>query len=196
MDIGNDGATELGKIMGNLSEATMTDTAVAEKSARAITLGPASLIWAKPELLPHRTERRPGYPREGLWECAAFSNMTLRCVLSNKSYHEPPIYNLAVTLVFARIVQDAGFRWREVSLYQQFGQNTESEPTALFPNNDSFFEVFRPVVGKMALAHGPFLIDAEDEQSFIESWTGLFAKAAGGNLRPPRQLPLSGQLYE
>jgi hypothetical protein len=40
------------------------------------------------------------------------------------------------------------------------------------------------------IAYGPFPIDGEDEEKFIERWMGLVAKAAIGELTKPRSMPI------
>ena len=42
--------------------------------------------------------------------------------------------------------------------------------------------VLSNTMGSYQLAHGPFTIDAEDEQSLLDRWTSLFASGDG---KPP-----------
>lgn len=193
--IGGEGVKDLTRLLGILSDAIAADAPNARRELSTIALGPAELKWMAPALLERRIERRPGQATQGLWEVAAFSRIELRCVLAYRNYHDPHAYAFAVTLAFARTAKNPEFRWREVSFYRQSSATMQAEPTAILPNTDSFYIPFTPTMGSNAVAHGPFTIDAEDEGKFIERWTGLFAKAAHGLLRPPQQLPLSSQFY-
>ena len=48
----------------------------------------------------------------------------------------------------------------------------------------------RSILGKAGGFGQVTAIDDEDEASFHDRWIGLFARAADGTLRPPRELPL------
>lgn len=194
--IGDDGAREFAYILENLKTAILADAPNASTGNRQIALGPAELRWDVPTRLERRVATRPGLPTEGIWEVAAFSKLEVTCSIEKVSYYDPSVYTFSTTLAFACTPHDTDFRWREVAFYQQFSAaGMNDAPIAIPPSNEAFHTAFRPVVGGLAIAHGPFTIDAEDEDAFTNRWTGLFAKAAHGNLRPPSQLPLSAQFF-
>ena len=193
--IGEAGIEDFPTLMDQLSSAILKDAPTARQSTTVIYLGPATLKWLPPEMVDRRIPTRPGQPTEGIWNVAAQSRLEVSCVLNKVHYHEPDLYKFAVTLAFAKTPTDPNFRWREISFYRQFSSNMNDEPTALPPSNEQFFQAFSLGMGGIGIAHGPFTIDAEDIGAFVERWTGLFAKAAHGNLRPPNQLPLAPYFY-
>ncbi|MCK8457886.1 serine/threonine-protein kinase [Sphingomonas faeni] len=194
--IGDDGARDFAGILNRLKAIIVADAPNASTGIRELALGPAKLRWDVPTRLERRVPTRPGLPTEGIWEVAAFSKLEVACSITKVSYHDPSVYTFSTTLAFARTPQDTDFRWREVAFYHQFsGAGMNEAPVAIPPSSESFHTAFQPVIGGLAVAHGPFTIDAEDEDTFIDRWTGLFAKAAHGNLRPPNQLPLGPQFF-
>lgn len=125
------------------------------------------------------------------WDVAAFAFGGLRCTIEKVSYSDPNLYTFSATFVFARVPNDPTYRWREVSFYQQWGNNFNSSPVSLSPASPDFYSALSTsIMGNFDVAHGPHCIDGEFEDEFVERWTGLFAKAAQGKLRPPDRLPL------
>jgi serine/threonine protein kinase len=198
--IGDEGSNEFDQLMKRLAQAIIADASSAEIGKRmvprVIRLGPAQLKWQEPSRLQRQDLGSPRNPTGGPWEVAAYSIIELHCHIADRAYHNPLGYTFAVTVAFARTSLDPEFRWREISFFRQFSASMELEPTALPPTSDHFAIALSPVMSNFAVAHGPYTVDAEDEEAFIERWTGLFAKAAHGNLRPPNQLPLSSIFYQ
>ena len=69
------------------------------------------------------------------------------------------------------------------------------EPLALPPERE-LLVALSPTMGNYVEAFGPVAIDAEDEQSFLDRWLGLFARGAVGKLRPPNQMPPPASFWE
>ena len=52
------------------------------------------------------------------------------------------------------------------------------------------------VASAVNVAHGPIVIDAEDEGDFQDQWLRLFAKAAQKKLSRPMQMPPPASFFE
>lgn len=163
-----------------------------QRAAEAIVLGPAHLIVHGPKETPPVND---AYGNG--WEIVAEAAFHLRAEMNRVSYNDPPQYIFQATLVFAKTRQDPEFRWREMSFFPPFANIPMSQqPMALSASDREFAIALSNTLGSYQLAHGPFLIDAEDEQSFLDRWATLFAKAATGKLRPPNNLPLIPQFFK
>lgn len=102
-----------------------------------------------------------------------------------------------VSLVFASTPDDANVRWRELAFMEIMSHRSNSrQPFPLNPMDRAFSVAMSNVVGRHQVAHGPFVIDGEDEDSFQDRWLRLFAKAARGQLMPPTHLPLTDAFYK
>jgi hypothetical protein len=153
------------------------------RSARAIVLGRAHLMYEDPTAIQGRADSK-----ENGWDVAAASKISLRCEVERQAYHDPATYTVSASLVFSKTPKDPEFRWREVSFWS-FRSDNSSTPFALGPHDREFSIALSNVVGMTNVAHGPLTIDAEDEEAFLNRWMGLVARAATGTLRYPNQMP-------
>jgi len=107
-------------------------------------------------------------------------------------YQCKPEYAWSGNLWFMRSPQTESFRWFEVSYFDISGGRSKPPPFGTRDQNDykNADLAASKIIGPWQLAFGPRAIDDEDEASFHDRWIGLFARAADGTLRPPRELPL------
>ncbi len=107
-------------------------------------------------------------------------------VIQPRSHND--FYTHSATLMFSTAKDDASYRWRETSFFNPF------EGLDLYPLGASATHNFRIALSstrtKYEFAYGPWTIDGEDEEAFIERWIGMFAKAASRKLSAPRSLPI------
>lgn len=98
-------------------------------------------------------------------------------------------YKWSASLLFADRKDGNGFRWYEIAFWNIRGSDS-NEPYGI-PGNDPNLElVLSNELPVVRVAYGPFPIDGEDEESFIDRWTELVAKAAMGRLSRPNQMPI------
>jgi serine/threonine protein kinase len=161
-----------------------------QRSKLSVRLGPAHLIYEDPAAFPE-----PSDPFQSGWDVAAASKISLRCETGRLSHHDTPTYTFSASLVFSRTSKDREYRWREVSFWS-FNSDRSSTPYALSPQSRDFWIALSNVVGSTNVAHGPHTIDAEDEESFLDRWIAMFAKAANKRLRHPMQMPPPPEFFE
>jgi hypothetical protein len=102
-----------------------------------------------------------------------------------------PLYVWSSSIWYSKLTHNDDYRWREVSYFTALSvnQSHQYEPHALenIPDAD---RAAATMVTKYSIAFGPKAIDDEDLSDFKNRWSELLAKAAKGELRHPRQLPL------
>jgi eukaryotic-like serine/threonine-protein kinase len=156
------------------------------RNGTSITLGPAKLSYLPPQAiglpLSARQESKSG------WDVAAHTSLSIIAQLSQRSPYGQASYTLSVTLVYCTTGDDPEFRWREISFWSWRGDKN-NEPYAIAPSDQDFSIATSNVIGGTNVAHGPWPIDAEDEQAFSDRWLSLFARAASGELQRPMSMP-------
>lgn len=114
-----------------------------------------------------------------------WARVELEC---DKSPHTS--YLWSASLLFAKFNDDSNYRWYEVAFWS-WGRNINlDEPFYLPGDSEDLLLALDNVMHSINVAYGPFLIDAEDEQSFIDRWVKLTAQAAVGKLDKPSQMPM------
>ena len=105
-------------------------------------------------------------------------------------------YEWAASLWYGTTGKWDGYRWFEVAYFTNplLRRRGPPGPFAL-TNPTEAAEVARPAIGRHCLAYPPRPIDDEDEADFCRRWIALFAKAAKGELEPPRELPLPDSFF-
>lgn len=186
---------ELDAIVKRLFDEIQSSSESVRRHERAIVMGPAHMIYSGSEALPLPVAPQVRRHESG-WDVAAFSKLSIRATIERQSYSDPPVYTFEATIAFCRTKDDANYRWRELSFFNWGrSQSMDSSPIALSPIDDTFGIALSNVVSGWQLAHGPWMIDAEDEQRFQDRWITLFAKAATNRLRPPSRLPLEDGFF-
>ncbi|RYF30423.1 MAG: serine/threonine protein kinase [Comamonadaceae bacterium] len=122
------------------------------------------------------------------WDMISHSSITLSAEVTRYSSSDAAVYMPSVSLVFFRKSKDDEYRWRELAFWSMYDRNP-NVPYALAPRDRNFAVAMSNVMGAVNVAHGPVLIDGEDEDDFQGRWIALFAKAASKQLRRPNQMP-------
>lgn len=103
-----------------------------------------------------------------------------------------PKYIWSSSLWYSKLPTDSNYRWREVSYCVDplRPERPSFEPFAFedFTNAD---KAASSIMDFYQIAFGPKPIDDENFDDFCNRWADLLAKAAKGELRHPRQLPLN-----
>jgi serine/threonine-protein kinase len=131
--------------------------------------------------------------RTSSWDVAENGHISVRCNSGGQRYGSAH-YDFAATLVFATTPSDPEFRWREVGFWN-FGGD-KMAPYALNPFDNDFHVALSNTMHVHNVAYGPHCIDGEGEEDFQERWINLFAKAAGGKLHAPIQLPIQNSYFQ
>lgn len=181
--------SELRGILGRLFDEIISSSEIAHRSERSIKLGGAELAYDQPMPL-GATEAQSG------WDVLATSILRVSGRVDRQAYHEPGTYVYNATLAYAKVPDDASYRWREVSFYNWSGGSMENAPIALRADSREFHLALSRVLSGWQTAFGPIPIDGEDEDAFAERWVKLFTKAVSGRLIPPNSLPLSSSYFD
>ena len=187
---------ELKMLLERLFSEIAASSESVRRKLRSVSLGPAQLMYDEPEAIAKSEIQNPSAYAHG-WDIAACCKLSLRAELDRQSAADPATYTFAATLVFASTKEDQDFRWRELSFFNW--RNSEPlhlNPVVLNPKLRDFQLAISKVASGWQLAHGPFPIDGESEDSFQERWISLFAKAASRKLRPPTHLPLKSDFFQ
>ncbi|MGK9234418.1 serine/threonine protein kinase [Inquilinus limosus] len=180
---------EFKALMKRLFDEIDASSEAVRREALAISMGPAHLMFREPE--PTSAGRLRGLTYDNGWDVAASSSISLRATLGQNPPHDSAVYTFSASVVFARTREDPDFRWRELSFFQWMGRSSIHErPVALDPTSREFQLALSNAMSGWQVAHGPWPIDAEDEESFQDRWLKMFARAARRELHPPTSLPL------
>lgn len=188
-NIANDALELLKKITNRLFDRICLSTPTARRMAganlHAIHLGQGNL-FVQP--IYHTDDRLISYEafQQSKWDVVAAAQITV-------AQHEPPS-EWGASLWYSKIPSDSNYRWREVSyfgnpLIPKDRLAIKFEPFALRNLSDAD-EAAAPIMGVYQIAYGPKPIDDEDFDEFCNRWAERLAKAANGQLRGPRNLPL------
>ncbi|MCH8809766.1 MAG: hypothetical protein IH993_08050, partial [Proteobacteria bacterium] len=93
------------------------------------------------------------------------------------------------TLLFADRKDGNQYRWYEVAFFSLVPTQKDT-PFALEGYEADIDLALGNIGHSVNVAYGPYPIDGEDEESFINRWIGLVAKAATGELTSPNHLPI------
>lgn len=124
--------------------------------------------------------------RKSEWDIVAYTSIFVE---QQVSHH---FYTRCANIVFGRPSQDSDYRWYEMAFWS-------SSPRPRGPDVYPFCldypweidEALSNVLSVNNLAYAPTPIDAEDEDSFIEHWKDVVAKAMIGKLVKPSGMPMS-----
>jgi eukaryotic-like serine/threonine-protein kinase len=179
--LGEEAKADLARIFQRLIDEIEALSDNVQRFERQITLGNGILNIEGINLVPFQNVGGTlGYSG---WGVAAEASILVIC---NDKYRGIA-YAWSCSLIFAERSPDEGFRWYELGFRTK---ETEDAPHMIpFSERDLDIALSR-LGGKEMLALGPWPIDAEDEDQFIERWLWIFAKAAGGTLDRPSSLPL------
>jgi hypothetical protein len=154
-------------------------------NVHVINLGQGELLV---QPIYHAGDRLISYEafHQSKWDVVAAAQISV-------SQHEPP-YEWSASLWYSKLTADNNYRWREVSyfvnpLIPRDRLGIECEPFALKNLSDAD-EAASPTMGVYQIAYGPKPIDDENFDEFCSRWAERLAKAANGQLRRPRVLPL------
>ncbi|AKO96720.1 Serine/threonine protein kinase [Marinovum algicola DG 898] len=150
--------------------------------APSVRLGPAELSFT---VVTDRSGVK--LPRSG-WSILVATEVYLKCRIERIVHADREHYSVSSNLVYAMPPDTGEYRWYEVSFWS-FNGDSWKQPHCIQWDSDGFDVALSATVGVHSIAFGPTPIDAEDEQEFQNRWIGLFARAAKGSLRPPRQMP-------
>lgn len=165
----------------------------ASVSKQSISLGSALLSFEAPSHVP--LHNAPSGHSNG-WDVLAYSVLKIRGEIERHSYSDGMHYEYSATLVYCRTDKDAEYRWREISFWSfGGGSGRGDEPFSIPPGDRNFDIATSKVLGGISVAHGPWPIDAEDEQEFHDRWIGMFARAVKKELRRPMQMPPPASFY-
>ena len=120
----------------------------------------------------------------------AQSKWDVLCRAHVELWQRTPKYCWSSSLWYTNLGHLDGYRWYEVSYCDNplSSRKQEYAPFYLrYPEADS---AAAPVIGVYQIAFGPKPIDDEDQESFMDRWAELLAKAVDGKLCYPRYLPL------
>ena len=98
-------------------------------------------------------------------------------------------YTWSATLLFADRKDGNQYRWYEVA-FCSLDPTRKDSPFGLHGYEADIDRALGNIIRSVIVAYGPFPIDGEDEESFINRWIGLAAKAATGRLTTPNQMPI------
>ncbi|MDQ1229275.1 serine/threonine-protein kinase [Sphingomonas sp. SORGH_AS_0879] len=187
---------EISAIIKRLFDTIEIEADTVKRGSSYITLGPATLSFEAPR--PHfGVAAPPPVDTYGHgWDIVTNAYLTLRADRGFATNYDPGLYVFSVSLVYCKTDTDAEYRWREISFHEIFSHRGHSDqPFYLNPFERDFSLAISQVMGKHQVAHGPIVIDSEDEGNFQDRWLNLFAKAADRRLSPPSTLPLTSSFF-
>ena len=123
-------------------------------------------------------------PHSG-WDVAAASSIS---VTGNHQYRGHS-YTWSCSLLFSRPRGTNEYRWREVGFWSWNASG--DAPHALRAHDRELDVALSTTMGMANFAVGPWPIDGEDEDAFIDRWIWIFARAAKGVLDRPGSLPVN-----
>ncbi len=92
-------------------------------------------------------------------------------------------------MLFADRKDGIQYRWYEVAFFSLVPTRKDT-PFGLEGYEADIDRALGNGMHTVSVAYGPYPIDGEDEESFINRWIGLVAKAATGELTSPNHLPI------
>jgi serine/threonine-protein kinase len=95
----------------------------------------------------------------------------------------------SASLLFGHKKDGDGYRWYEVAFWSM-NRDHGTAPFGLEGHSKDLYLALGPVLHTVNIAYGPLSIDGEDEEKFINRWSGWVAKAAIGKLTRPDQMPM------
>lgn len=122
----------------------------------------------------------PGLFRQSGWDVICMSHI--------KVSQQEPMYVWAASLWYMKLPDAVQYRWFETSYFSFRGEQFQPFGTSDFRSADL---AAAKVVTNVNIAFGPDHIDDEKEGDFHRRWLWLLAKAAAGQLRHPRSLPIT-----
>lgn len=155
-----------------------------------LVFGHAKMRWIrKPEKLDEsvlrlHADRREPYAHSG-WDVLGYSIIGVTCEIGSRG--RP--YTWSATLLFADRKDGNQYRWYEVAFFSLVPTQKDT-PFGLEGYEADIYLALGNSAHSVNVAYGPYPIDGEDEESFINRWIGLVAKAATGELTSPRNLPI------
>ena len=121
------------------------------------------------------------------WDVVAWAPIEVSCTPNGG---QP--YTWSASLVFVDLGDGNGYRWCEVSFYEQVSQRTRDVPFALDPNEEDFQGAISPTMTRNVVAFGPSSLSGDEAKgAFLERWTGRFADAMLGKLSRPMSMPIA-----
>ena len=169
----SDANSHLIKIFANLKSEAVASAESVRASNDSITLGPVQLSWDVPHGLSSGVQGQN-------FTVLSHSKIEIACDIEQRAYADRPCYRISASLLFSDFGEVGCFRWFEVSFRHSMNAEFWQEPLALPPERE-LLVALSPTMGNYVEAFGPVAIDAEDEQSFLDRWLGLFARGAVGN---------------
>ncbi len=156
---------------------------VQRRSDREIVLGTGSIRVG--QIFPDRIAARKVLLRSN-W------NILIGTSIEIRQYNG---YSSSSNLWYMDPSGDNQYRWYEVSYFNSplIRRGQRMEPFHLDNYEDAAL-VASPGACSFQIAWGPRIIDDEDAQDFFDHWSSLLARAAQGQLRRPRSLPLKEPL--
>lgn len=134
-------------------------------------------------------ERQVGISGCKIYAYSSYNIGSNQMVRMGDEYHGKGSHKAwAMTLFYGTTPDDDTIRWREVSFYSPLFNSPPSPP--LRPDNKNFHEVISNKTTHHKLAYGPYAIDAEDQEVFIDNVAILFSMAADGKMNIPETKPL------
>ncbi len=191
--MGQEAVKDLKRSMNRLYHDLEAASESVKRDGNDVRLGRAHLSYLDPTLQ-EMGRLRPADPFEGGWDVMAHSIIAVQGPTERYSPRDRDTYTFSASLIYASIERGGEYRWRELSFWA-FGGEQDS-PFAIVPNDDSFRQAMSHVIGGVNIAHGPWTIDAEDEEAFHDRWKSFFARAASGKLTRPMQMPPPRSFFE
>jgi serine/threonine-protein kinase len=117
------------------------------------------------------------------WDLIAITSISVEQRVEYKAYKR------CANIVFGKPNEQSEHRWYEVAFYS-LSEREEQGPPFCLDHPFQIDEVLSTVMGAINLAYRPTPIDGENEDSFIEYWMDIVAKAMVGKLTRPTRLPM------
>ena len=190
--VAREAISDLLGIMERLFDQIEASSEAVRREKLVISLGPARLSFTSPQSTGTRTQEAELY---GAWDVRAFSVIKLQSEVDSSYSRGASSYTFSASLVYACTPTEPEYRWREISFWK-FYTDDPATPFALNPYERDFMIATSNVASAVNVAHGPIVIDAEDEEDFQDQWLRLFAKAAQKKLSRPMQMPPPASFFE
>lgn len=155
-----------------------------------LIFGHAKMGWIrKPDrletfVLARHNDGREPYAHSG-WDVLGYAIIGVTCEIASES--RP--YTWSATLLFADRKDGNQCRWYEVAFFS-LAPARKDAPFGLDGYEADIDLALGNVMHTVNVAYGPCPIDGEDEESFMNRWIELVAKAATGELSTPSYMPI------
>jgi len=173
--------TELESIRVRLFDKICSASESAKIQGECLVVGRATLEFSY--IVEELTESVGQSPGVHSWNIVAWSFVNLTC------RNDAQRYRWSASFAFADRNDGHGFRWYEIAFWR-LGGNGADEPCAIAAHSSDFHYAISNVMHNVNIAYGPFAIDGEDEENFLERWIALVAKAMIGELKRPSNMPI------